>query len=164
MDAVLRAVGMYLVLLVIFRLTGKRTLAQVTMVDFVILLVVGEATAQALLGEDFSITHAGVVILTLIMLERLADVLTWRFPTMARTLDSAPILLVRDGVPLRDTLHRFRLDEDDVLAAGRAMHGLVSMEQIRYAVLESNGGISVMPWEQPRRQPASVDHQCSGNH
>jgi uncharacterized membrane protein YcaP (DUF421 family) len=64
MDAVLRALAIYLVLMLLFRLVGKRSLAQITTFDFVLILVVGEATQQALLGEDFSITNAALVIAT----------------------------------------------------------------------------------------------------
>lgn len=67
MDAVLRAVAVYGFLLVIMRLSGKRTLAQVTAFDLVLLLIIGEATQQALLGDDFSVTNAFVVITTLIV-------------------------------------------------------------------------------------------------
>lgn len=58
MDAVLRALAIHLVLMLLFRLSGKRTLGQVTTFDIVLLLVVGEATQQALLGEDLSLTRA----------------------------------------------------------------------------------------------------------
>ena len=81
MDAVLRGAAVYLALLLIVRLSGKRTLSQVTTFDFVLLLILSEATQQALLGLDYSITMAVLVIVTLIGLDRLADYLGWRFPT-----------------------------------------------------------------------------------
>jgi uncharacterized membrane protein YcaP (DUF421 family) len=68
-DSVLRAAAIYLVLLVLFRVAGRRTLSEITSFDFVLLLVIGEATQQALLGEDFSLIHAVLVIVTLIMLD-----------------------------------------------------------------------------------------------
>ena len=69
MDSVLRAAAIYLVLLVLFRVAGRRTLSEMTSFDFVLLLVIGEATQQALLGEDFSLIHVVLVIVTLIMLD-----------------------------------------------------------------------------------------------
>ena len=56
-DSVLRAAAIYLVLLVLFRVAGRRTLSEMTSFDFVLLLVIGEATQQALLGEDFSLIN-----------------------------------------------------------------------------------------------------------
>ena len=69
MDAVLRATAMYLLLLTVFRVSGRRMLAELTTFDFVLLLIIGEATQQALLGEDFSFINAMLVIVTLVTLE-----------------------------------------------------------------------------------------------
>jgi uncharacterized membrane protein YcaP (DUF421 family) len=145
MDAVLRAAAIYLVLLLMLRLTGKRALSQVTTFDFVILLIVGEATQQALLGEDFSLTHASLVIATLLVLDRGADYLAWRWGWFRRSTESIPVVLVENGKPLPAVLAKCHLSEEDVMTAGRETHGLERMAQIKWAVLESSGGISVVP-------------------
>ena len=147
MDSVLRTLMVYLVLLVLFRLAGKRSLAQVTTFDLVLVLVIGEATQQALLGEDFSITQAAIVIGTLLALERGFDYLSWRFPRFGRWAESAPVMLVVDGRPNQDVMDHYHLSLDDVVTAGREQHGLANLEQVRYAVLEVSGGISVVPRE-----------------
>jgi uncharacterized membrane protein YcaP (DUF421 family) len=90
MDAVLRAVAMWLVLMVLFRITGKRTLSEATTFDFVLLLIISEATQQALLGEDFSLTMAAIVIGTLFALNRIADYVGYRFPWLDRIMESVP--------------------------------------------------------------------------
>lgn len=69
MDSILRAAGMYIALMLLFRVAGRRSLADLTTFDFVLLLIIGEATQQALLGEDFSFTNAMLVIATLIVLD-----------------------------------------------------------------------------------------------
>lgn len=145
MEAVLRSVGIYLVLLLLFRLTGKRSLAQITTFDFVLLLIIGESTQQALLGEDFSLTQAAVVVATLLALERSADYLSWRFPTLRRITDSQPVVLVDDGRVLHDVLDHYHLGVDDVVTAGREQHGLRSVADVQWAVLEVSGGISIVP-------------------
>lgn len=147
MDAVLRALAIYLVLLLLFRLTGKRALSQVTTFDFVVLLIVGEATQQALLGEDFSITHAALVIATLLLLDRGSDYLSWRFRWFKRVTESVPAVLVENGRPLTAVLARMHMTEDDVMTAGREAHGLERMDQIKWAVLESSGNVSVVPYQ-----------------
>jgi uncharacterized membrane protein YcaP (DUF421 family) len=150
-DSVLRATAIYVALLALFRMTGKRTLGQVTTFDFLILLIVSEATQQALLGEDFSVTHAVVVIATLMLLDRIFDYLSWRWPRFRRVTESVPAVLVEDGRPLPDVLAKYHLDEDDVITAGRQLHGLERMAQVKWAVLESSGGISVVPYPPPPR-------------
>ena len=153
MEAVLRAVGVYVLLLLLFRLTGKRSLAQITTFDLVLLLIIGEATQQALLGEDFSLTNAALVISTLLVLERSADYLSWRFPVLRRTSESQPVVLVDDGRVLQDRLDHNHLSVDDVVTAARERHGLRRLEDIQWAVLEVSGGISVVPRDHPMALP-----------
>jgi uncharacterized membrane protein YcaP (DUF421 family) len=145
MDAVLRAAAIYLALLVVFRISGKRTLAQVTTFDFVLLLIISEATQQALLGEDFSITMALLVILTLVALDRLADFLGWRFPRVGRALDGTPVVLVERGKLLEDRMRLYHLDVEQVLQEARSSQGIGRLDEIDYAILERSGVISVIP-------------------
>jgi uncharacterized membrane protein YcaP (DUF421 family) len=72
-EPVLRGVAVYLFLLLIFRLTGKRALSQVTTFDFVLLLIISETTQQALIGEDFSLTNAFLVIVTLFAVDQVSS-------------------------------------------------------------------------------------------
>ncbi|MGH8473021.1 MAG: DUF421 domain-containing protein, partial [Gammaproteobacteria bacterium] len=69
MDAVLRATAVYFFLLLVFRIAGRRMLSEMTTFDFVVVLIVAEATQQGLLGNDFSVTNAFLVIITLIGIE-----------------------------------------------------------------------------------------------
>ena len=69
MDSVLRAAVMYLALMVLFKIAGRRSLAELTTFDFVLLMIIGEATQQALLGNDFSLTNSMLVIVTLIAID-----------------------------------------------------------------------------------------------
>jgi uncharacterized membrane protein YcaP (DUF421 family) len=147
MDSVLRALAVYVFLLVIFRVAGKRTMAQVTVFDFVLLLIISEATQQAMIGQDFSITNAVLVITTLIGAER---GLTWvqrRYKTLDRLLDGLPLVLVEDGKPFDDRLKQERIDISEILAAARQTQGLARLDQIKYAVLEQTGEISIVPKE-----------------
>ncbi len=145
MDAVLRALAIYVVLLVVFRVAGKRSLAQITTFDFVLLLVIGEATQQALLGEDFSLTMGLLVIATLLTLDRVLDYIGYRFPRAGKLMDSAALILVDDGRPLEDRMVKEHIGEQEILEAARQTHGLESMSQVKYAVLEKNGTISIIP-------------------
>ena len=145
MNAVLGAIAIYAVLLLLFRMTGKRTLSQVTTFDFIVLLVVGEATAQSLLGEDFSLVQASLVVATLLGIDRLSDYLGWRLPAFRRATESIPLILVQDGEVLKEVLAKEHLDEADILSAARQSQGLERLDQIKWAVLETSGGISIVP-------------------
>ena len=145
MDSILRGVAIYLFLLVLFRLAGKRTLSDVTTFDFVLLLIISEATQQALLGEDFSLTNAFLVILTLIGLDIAISLWQQRWPRLGKWIEGVPLVIVEDGRPLYERMQRSRISEEDVLTAARERQGLARMDQIRYAVLERSGGISIIP-------------------
>lgn len=145
MDAILRAAAMYLALLVIFRVSGKRTMCQVTTFDFVLLLIVSEATQQALLGEDFSVTMGVLVVVTLTVLDRVADFLSWRFPRAERIIDGAPVVLIERGRPLEDRMREHHIKLENVLQEARLTQGVGRADEIDYAILERSGAISIIP-------------------
>ena len=144
MDAIVRAVVIYIFLLVLFRVTGRRTLAQITTFDFVLLLIIAEATQQGLLGNDFSITNALLVILALLGLDLLSQGLSRRWRSFDRWINGLPLVLVEDGQLIDDRARKAGFLEDDILEQARA-NGIERMEQIKYAVLERDGSISVIP-------------------
>lgn len=148
MESVLRAAAIYLVLLVIFRIAGRRALSEITTFDFVMLLIIGEATQQALLGEDFSITNAALVIVSLIAIDVMLSLLERRSPKLARMINGEPIIIVEHGKVLRQRLYKSRVEEADILEAARHSQGLERIDQIKFAVLERNGSISIIPKEQ----------------
>jgi uncharacterized membrane protein YcaP (DUF421 family) len=145
MDSVLRAAVVYIVLMVLFRIAGRRTISEVTTFDFVLLLIISEAVQNTLIGEDNSLTNGFLVIFTLVGLNILLSVWKQRSPTFEKLMDGVPIIIVENGQPLRDRMNKARIDDDDVLIAARAQQGLERMDQIKYAVLERSGGISIIP-------------------
>jgi uncharacterized membrane protein YcaP (DUF421 family) len=145
MDSVIRAAVVYAFLLLVLRLAGKRTLAQVTSFDFVLLLIISEATQQALLGEDNSMTNAAILIVTLVGLNILMSVLKQRSKFVERLLEDIPLLIVADGKPLQSRMDKERVDVDDILDAARESHGLEHLSQIKHAILERSGKISIIP-------------------
>ena len=145
MDALIRAGVIYAFLLALFRISGKRTLSQMTTFDFVLLLVVAEATQQGLLGDDYSLTNAMIVVLALIGLDIAISFVKQKSPAVDRVLEGLPVVIVDDGVPRTDLMKRLRVDVADVLAAARERQGLERLDQIKYAVLERSGGISSGP-------------------
>lgn len=147
MDPVLRGLAVYVMVWLLIRLSGRRTLAELTTFDFVLLLIIAEATQQALLGDDFSVTNGVLVVLTLIALNIGLSTVQRRWPRIGRIFNGVPMVIVRDGRPLEDLMVRARVEEEDVLEAARRLRGLERMDQIKYAVLEKSGGITIIPKE-----------------
>jgi uncharacterized membrane protein YcaP (DUF421 family) len=150
MDSVLRTIAVYLFVLVVFRISGKRSLSQITTFDFILLLIIGEATQQALLGNDFSVINACVVISTLVVLEILFSYIEGRFPTFGRVVGGLPVVVLENGKLIEESAKREGVTLAEILAEGREKHGLERLEQFKYAILERHGGISVVPTESSR--------------
>ncbi|HYE31167.1 MAG TPA: YetF domain-containing protein [Methylomirabilota bacterium] len=147
MESVIRGLVVYAFLLLVFRLSGKRTLSQSTNFDLVLLLIISETTQQAMVDSDHSVTNAFLLIVTLVMTTVLLSVLKQKFPAMERVLDGRPLLLMENGDQRRTSMEKARIDEEDILEAARKNHGLERLDQIKYAVLERNGDISIVPKE-----------------
>ncbi|MFJ4496762.1 DUF421 domain-containing protein [Pseudomonas atacamensis] len=144
MDSVLRALAMYLALMVLFKIAGRRSLAELTTFDFVLLMIIGEATQQALLGDDFSLTNAFLVIITLIAVDVGFSLLKQRSSWVSRLIDGEPTIIVENGKLLHRRLRHARLVEADVMEAARSSQGIETIDQIKFAIIERNGKISVI--------------------
>jgi len=145
MESVIRAVAIYVALTVLFRITGRRSMSHITTFDFVLLLVVGEATQQALLGEDFSMTNGIIVITTLLGLDVAMRWVKARHRQTDRVMEGLPTILLMNGQPLHDRLREARISENEILQSARELHGVMRLEDIHLAVLEVSGTISIMP-------------------
>ena len=151
MDLMIRGIAVYLFLLLIFRISGKRSLRNATTFDFVMLLIVAETTQQALVGDDSSVTGAFLLIVVLVGTDIVLSLVKRWSPRIDRLLEGQPLVILRNGVPLRRRMRLERVDEEDILSAARETRGLDRMEQIKRAVLERNGAISIVPRREPLR-------------
>jgi uncharacterized membrane protein YcaP (DUF421 family) len=111
----------------------------------VLLLIVAETTQQALLGDDFSITNSIILIVTLFTMDIVLSYVKQWAPKAGLVIDGTPTILIANGRPDARALARARISIEDVLAAAREQQGLERLDQIKFAVLEANSGISVMP-------------------
>ncbi|MBD0333589.1 MAG: DUF421 domain-containing protein [Chitinophagaceae bacterium] len=146
MNPVLRGVIVYVFLLIIFRIMGRRTLNEATTFDLVLLLIISEVTQQGLVGEDFSITTAAVLICTLMGLNILLTLLKQSSKPIERVIEGTPLVIVHDGKPLVKRMDKTKVGEDDVMQMARLNFGLERMDEIKYAVLEKDGSITIIPF------------------
>ncbi|MCC6317888.1 MAG: DUF421 domain-containing protein [Gemmatimonadaceae bacterium] len=132
--------------LLVLRLAGKRTMAQITTFDLVILLILSEAIQPAMVGDGSSMLNAFVIVGTLVAIDVALGVGKDRSPTLARWLDDVPTVLIREGVADEAAMRRVRVDLGDVMESARLHQGIMDRAQVRYAILERTGGISIIPW------------------
>ena len=146
LDVVARTAIIYLAMLLLLRLAGKREVAQLSMLELVTLLLIANAVQNSMVGENTSVAGGLLAAATLVALDRGLGLLRERSRRFRRVVEGEPRLLVRDGVVLRRALREEGLTEDELHAALR-QHGVARAADVRLAVLETNGTISVVPAE-----------------
>lgn len=145
MDAITRAAIVYATLLVLFRVVGKRSLAETTTFDVVLLLIISESIQQALVDDDNSMTNALLLVITLLGLDVGLSLLNGRWTLFDKLVDDVPLILIDDGTVMTARLRKARIDLADIMQQARQTQGLERIEQIKYAVLERSGGITIIP-------------------
>ena len=141
-EFVVRATVVYLVLLGMVRLTGKRTVGQFTPFDLIVVMLLSEAVSGSLSGQDDSLQGGLIVAATLVVLDVVIALLTSRSTKMDAVLQGNPVLIGRDGVIYDDVLKRQRVPRSDVEKALRGAD--CALEDMRMAILEADGNINVM--------------------
>jgi len=148
MTGVLEAVGatatIYLFLVVALRLLSRRQLGQLTVIDLVVILVLGSAVETSMIHGDTSLPVGLASVVTLLVLNRLLTVISLRSPRFRHLVNGGPILLVNHGQALDEHLRRAGLTDADLAEALRSQ-GYDGPANVRAAVLETDGTISVIP-------------------
>jgi len=146
LELVLRSVLVYALFLAALRLSGKRELGQFTIFDLALVLLAANALQPAITGPDASLTAAIIIVVTLFVLNRLVAMARDRSVLLKRILDFEPRTIAADGKWIAAALEKEGLDDDDLSAALRE-HGLDSIDQVKLAVLEHDGSISIVAKE-----------------
>jgi len=143
-ELAVRAAAIYLAVLVALRLFGKREVGQFTLIDLVLILLLANAVQPAMTGPDTSLTGGLVIIVTLVLVNRAIALARAKLPFVQRLVESPPTTLARDGAWIPGALEQEELSEEDVMMALRE-HGLTDVKEVKLAVLEGDGMISVVP-------------------
>lgn len=143
MSTIVHAVLGYFFLLLAVRVLSRRPGGQMTLFEFVIVFLLGGVIILATVGNDRSVTNCGTAIITIGLLHRMVAWAKSRNPRIGAVVDGTPLVLVKNGVWQDEVMHGMKLAPEDVMAAGRGK-GLTSIFQVKYAVLERNGSISVI--------------------
>jgi uncharacterized membrane protein YcaP (DUF421 family) len=148
MESVFRGVTVYLFLWLIFRISGKRTLAETSPFELVLLLIISEVTNQAMVDSDHSVTNAFLLIMTLVGMSVLLSFIKHRWPAASRIFEGLPLPLIRNGERLQHNMDKSRVDEEEILMSARLNQGVEKMDDIKEASVENDGQISIVPRSQ----------------
>jgi uncharacterized membrane protein YcaP (DUF421 family) len=141
MDLALRAITLYVFVIFIMRIVGRRELSSLTAVDLVLLIVMGDAIQQGLTQDDYSVTGAVIVISTIAVLQVATSYAGYRSRRLRSVLEGRPIVLIDDGELVGGNLRRQRLTAEDVAEEMRQQQ-ILSFSDVKWGILEANGQMS----------------------
>jgi uncharacterized membrane protein YcaP (DUF421 family) len=133
----------YLFLLLIVRVLSRRPGAQLTPFEFVLVFLIGGVIILSVTVDDRSLTNCFCGVLTVGLMHRFVAYLRQRFPRIGILLDGTPLVLLKNGQWQTEIMGTMRIQDTDVLATARTK-GLRSISQVKYAILERNGAISIV--------------------
>lgn len=144
METVLRVAILYLVILAGLRIIGKREFGQLSPLELITLLLVPELVSQAALRADYSLTNGLIALTTLLSLVFITSLLSHRFKRVETLVSGRPAILVANGKLLVDNLNRERVSTDEIYSE---MHksGLARLQDVKWALLETDGRIAIIP-------------------
>ncbi|HYZ71906.1 MAG TPA: YetF domain-containing protein [Chthoniobacterales bacterium] len=143
MYTLLHAVIGYFFLTLMIRTLARRPGAQMTPFEFVLVFLVGGVIILATVGDDHSMTNCYGGVIAICLMHRLVGILKHRSPRWANIIDGTPIVLLQNDEWQMSSMKRAHVDDIDVMAAAREKN-VKSLDQIKYAVLERNGSISII--------------------
>ena len=144
MDLVIRAAFLFAFVYLLTRVVGRRELSSLEPFDVILLVMIGDLMQQGMTRNDFSVTGAVLVGGTIGLMTVAVSYLSFRFPRLRPALDGEPVIVVEDGKPIERNLRRNRISNEELASAAR-QNGYGSIDDIRWAVLETNGQLSFIP-------------------
>ena len=142
-EKILRALLVYLFILLAFRLLGKRQVGQMTKYDLILLLLISNVVQNAMIGQDDSLLGGMVGAVTILVANFAVSWLSSRSKRFEHLMEGVPAPLVFNGKPILKNLHHEQMSVDDLLAALRRQ-GIFHLSEVKLAVIEDNGAISVL--------------------
>lgn len=161
METVLRVALIYLAIVVGLRVLGKREFGQLSPLELVSLLLIPEIVSQAIVREDFSLTNAMIGLATLFSLVFMTSLLAVRSKRFQDAIESSPTVLAYKGRLIQDHLLQERVTPGEIFAEMRRV-GLEQLSQVKWAMLETDGKISIVPAEPSDTQPADEKAGMTG--
>jgi len=143
-ELIVRSAIVYGFLLLLLRVTGKRQVGQLAPFDLVLLLVLSNAVQNSMNGGDNSLIGGLISAVTLVFLNLGIGVLTFKSKKLEALIEGRPQLLIHNGTLYDQVLHDAKLTRHELNSALRQA-GCDSVDEVRLAVLENNGSISVVP-------------------
>lgn len=146
-ESILRGTILYFAVFIIMRSTLRRTAGELSMLDFIFVLLVANGAADSMIGGSISVVNGVVLILTIVAWNYALNTLSWYIPLIERFTSPPPLQIVHDGKMLKRNMRKEFITESELMAQLRE-DGIDDIALVKSALLEGDGNISVIPYEQ----------------
>lgn len=158
LDIALRSGVIYIIILLGLRLLGKNHLSQLSILDFVLVLLLSNAVQNAMVGNDSTLLGGVIAAVTLLLLNYLLTAFMYRFKSADALFQGSPTMLVHDGNLLQEHMRREKISDEELRRAIRE-HGMENISDVKVAILESDGTLSVIPKGDGERRIEAFRHR-----
>ena len=158
LEIAMRSTVVYVAIVVGLRLLGKKHLAQLSILDFVLVLLISNAVQNAMVGNDNSLAGGLIAAAALIIVNYVLSWLLYRFRSTERLFEGTPTLLIHNGEIVRTHLEKEKITVEELEGIIRE-HGLEHSSKVKSAVMELDGTISVIPKDSPEHRIETFKHR-----
>lgn len=165
MTAILiKTIIIYIILLLTMRILGKRQLGELEVSELITTILISEIASMPIANQDIPISHAIIPLITITAFEICISFLQIKFPNLKNILSSPPSTLIKNGKINQDELNKNRISAEELISELR-LKNITDISQVRYAILEQNGLLSVIPkieHQQPTLKQLSITESDTG--
>ena len=151
--SLIRSVVLYLILIFVIRMMGKRQIGEMEPSEFVVTMLIADLASVPMQDNAISLFSGLIPILAVLALELMLAVASMRLISVRRLLCGKPVILIENGALVQENLRRTRINLDELTGQLREQ-GIMDLSTVKYAILETNGQISAFPYA--KYQPASA--------
>ena len=142
-DIILRTLSVYAFIFIAIRITGKKEISQLSIIDFVLVILVSNAVQNSMVGPDNSLTGGLVAAAVLFVVDYAIKMLIYRNKKAKHLLEGEPVMLVYKGKKIVQNLKKEKISDEELEESVRA-HGISTVDEVELAIMETNGIISII--------------------
>lgn len=139
----LTVLAIFTIVIIITRLSGLRTFAKISSFDFASTIAIGSIIAAVILNPTHSILKGGIALATIVTFQSIFTFIIRKFPAIEKIVTNKPMLIMKDGIILKENLHKTNFSEENLIAKLREAN-VLDFDEVRAVVLESTGDVSVL--------------------
>lgn len=151
-----KSVVLYLYIIFIYRLMGKKELGKLSITDFIVTILMAECAIYSITEKNVSIFTSIIPITCLAFTQIAISFISLKSDKFRKLIDGTPSVIIKNGKLIFSTMSKLRYTLDDLIT-GLREHGVKSVEEVNYAILENNGKLSIFPKELEYPMPIILD-------